>query len=916
MNTMSLRILALLPVLAALALPAGCSTERVEEAPPPVPPAGPIQGAWHAAPTWELVGDVGARPRPIVLISLDTVRADSMSLYGGRAVTPSIEAVAGQGALFAAAMTHFPETCLSHWSMMTGVLPVAHGNAPGQRGSRYTGPTLAEISARHGYATGAFIGGWTLADDVCGIGRGFGLFDDQHEFAEANPSLPATEVTARAVQWIEGQQGPFFAFVHYFDAHSPYTPAPPWDTAYDPTYTGSMDGSSSSLDPYRSGLEEPEPRDVEHVRALYEGEISQLDEALAPLLQALPADAVVAITADHGESFEHGYYFNHRDGLWDSVLRVPLVIRAPGVPAGAQVDDLVALSDLAPTLLALAGLPGDARMQGRSLVPLATELAATGRDEVFAVTDPWRPPSQFAVRTPHTKLIERDAGVQVYDLRADPREERASDHVPEALEGAASRYRLAVDSLAPHMVEPPSPTPLSGSEIRRLEALGYVEPGVGARPDERVHMPIPADMPIWEQDIHGFVDNPGWYGEASWEDVRMRVAQHQAVAGRDMARIRALGGDLASAADTQAETAALLDAGPVSSPRLAGRVTRLLRDAALRDAEVYRALALGQAPQTEVTPGLYALRIEYWALAIEAREGGDLSGGIADLRRRVAAVREATTALDLDAFGSFEQRHDLRVLLWEAYLDSLDPLGVEERWGYWTVGESRRQARLLEMALTALEGGSPLLHGDLTGAAPDLSHTDPIWWPTSLAEAFHSPDQIADFTAEGLGALPTGDSLVDVAGQPGPRAIGSYSRLGLDDAEHRAWLDARARELDRLRDLDPARIPAALTEMTGHLDGYGHTSRYYNIKQVRNEGVRQLARARRADLALDVLRTNYPLHHQDWACPNREGILRAIEGRLAFEAGRTDEALSLLRASLDASAAFLGDVDRAERGGR
>ena len=111
---------------------------------------------------------------------------------------------------------------------------------------------------------------------------------------------------------MSAQTGPFFAFVHYFDAHFPYTPQAPWDTRYDPDYKGTLDGRDRSLDPYRRGEATPSPRDVEHILALYDGELSELDAALAPLLAAIPQDAVVIITADHGESFEHDYWFNHR----------------------------------------------------------------------------------------------------------------------------------------------------------------------------------------------------------------------------------------------------------------------------------------------------------------------------------------------------------------------------------------------------------------------------------------------------------------------------------------------------------------------------------------------------------------------------------------------------------------------------
>ena len=174
-------------------------------------------------------------------------------------------------------------------------------------------------------------------------------------------------MTNRAVRWIQKAKQnnrPYFAFVHYFDAHFPYTPPSPWDTAYDPNYTGNINGTDTVLAPYRDGKKEPSARDVEHVLALYDGEISALDATIAPLLNVWIKIRLVAITSDHGESFEHGYYFNHRAGLWDSVMHIPLVIRGPGVDAQTVIERQVGLIDVTPTLLTLAGLRSDSRMQG------------------------------------------------------------------------------------------------------------------------------------------------------------------------------------------------------------------------------------------------------------------------------------------------------------------------------------------------------------------------------------------------------------------------------------------------------------------------------------------------------------------------------------------------------------------------
>ena len=474
------------PVAAAApdGMPAHPAARRNAGAPGPggPPPVGTAPGPFHATPTFELEGGVAPAPRNIVLISLDTASAEHMGPYGGPAEMANLDALAAGGARFDQAISHFPETCLSHWSMWTGVPPEAHGNAPGARGSETTVPTVAEIARAHGYRTGAFIGGVTLTDQACGFGRGFDRMDDTFPVDPRDMRRPAAEVSARAARWIREQTGPYVAFVHYFDAHFPYTPSPPWDTRYDPDYSGPLDGSDAVLRPYRDGQATPSARDVAHIAALYQGELSELDGHLKPVLDAAGPDAVVLVTADHGESFSHGYWFNHRGGLWDEITRVPLILRAPGVPAGAVVERQVGLVDVAPTLLSLAGLPHDRRSAGTDLGPL---LRGEGepRPAVWSTTDPAFPGRQLARRGRGRKVILRTDGVAVHDLLADPAELRDV--------GAAGVDRSALEAeyagtLAPfdaHRADAPAPPPIDPADAARLEALGYLVPG-GAPPPQ------------------------------------------------------------------------------------------------------------------------------------------------------------------------------------------------------------------------------------------------------------------------------------------------------------------------------------------------------------------------------------------------------------------------------------------------
>lgn len=434
------------------------------------------QGGFHATPDFSLVGTADDAPRDLLLISLDTVRADRLGVYGGRAETPNLAGFSAQGARFDQAISHFPETALSHWAMMSGVLPEVHGNVPAHGGSLYPGPTLAELAKEHGYQTAAVIGGITMTDSASGMSRGFDVYDDEFEVDPADMRRHGDEVTTEALAWWAQAESPKFLFVHYFDAHFPYTPAAPWDTRYDADYTGTLTGTDADLGPIRDGTAEISARDLAHVLALYDGELSELDAMIAPLLDATAgSETVVAITSDHGESFEHDYLFNHRAGLWDGITRVPLLVRGPGVEPGTVVGDQVGLTDITPTLLELVGLPSDSRMQGQSRVPLMRGEGG-GQDVVYSVTDPWADRPQFAARTVAAKVIERGDEVLSYGLSVDPSETDSSAPVAATLAGARATYDAQVADLAPAQVAPANDRSLSPGEAAQLEALGYVVP--------------------------------------------------------------------------------------------------------------------------------------------------------------------------------------------------------------------------------------------------------------------------------------------------------------------------------------------------------------------------------------------------------------------------------------------------------
>lgn len=421
-------------------------------------------------------------------------------------------------------------------------------------------------------------------------------------------------------------------------------------------------------------------------------------------------------------------------------------------------------------------------------------------------------------------------------------------------------------------------TPTAGAPVAvqspaRAEAVEQVGVQSGVQ-----HPPIPADSPAWRHDPGGFVPDHNFYGERTWDGVRMRVAGQLSVIERDRARLAAqTASDPLQAASIYRDLAADLTAMIPGAGGPETEIPTLVRDAALRDAALIEGRPDGGAS------GIAGVRRAY----MQHVRDGTMTAAIGEqLRTRLAAELASIAFPDIAAFADFDDRHAMRVTLWSLYLDAVDPLQFTEPWGYFDAEAHARMVQQLDIDIARTAG--------LT-AAPQAK-------------------QSAEFTVLGTGGMPTGDSLIDVAGQPGPRAIGVLEKLDLSDTSHRQWVQDTAYVLNaKLKD-QPGGVLSILHTRSAHLDGYGHGSRYYNIKQLRNETVRQLARGGHFGLARQALQMNFPLHHQDWECPNREGILLAIDGRLAAMAGSGEAAGQLARAR-SATDAFLNRIRAADSAG-
>jgi arylsulfatase A-like enzyme len=451
-----------------------------EPTPPPAEPA--------AVPA-------GGRPN-VLLVSIDSLRADRLGCYGHtRPTSPRIDRLAAAGARFAAAWSTTSWTLPAHVSMLTGRSLLGHG-VLGESRIPTQVPVLAELLGAAGYTTAAFVSAPYLSSRF-GFARGFDLYDDfsvpftpdreSRERAQATVSAPLLHPSVE--RWLRSTaREPFFLFLHYFDVHYDYSPPAPFDRMFDPDYAGPITGRNFHADRrIRAGMP---ARDLEHLLALYDGEIRFTDGYVGRVLDLLAElghadDTIVVLTSDHGdEFFEHGDKGHHRT-LYEEVLHVPLVVSFPGrLPAGRVVNEPVSIVDIVPTVLELAGLPTPAAVEGQSLVPLLRPEArpnAPARERAL-VAELYLKPNlnlQVALRRDRLKRIQslNFPHSETYDLGDDPheREPRRPDVTTAALGGDLARWLAGTWPSYGALQTEPRAVALDQGQIEALRALGYVE---------------------------------------------------------------------------------------------------------------------------------------------------------------------------------------------------------------------------------------------------------------------------------------------------------------------------------------------------------------------------------------------------------------------------------------------------------
>lgn len=443
---------------------------------------------------------VGPAP-PVVLITLESLRTDHVGAYGGRsrtrpeiALTPTLDALAAEAVVYENAHSVTSWTLSSHASLFTGLYPSAHGTRGPLARLSDDHTTLAERLAAGGYQTGAVVSGPYLRSPH-NLTQGFGWVDDSsanplHPRAHSDVTNPGMEAALiRFVELERDAERPFFLFAYFWDPHFDFLPPAPFDRMFvaGPERVDMHDFETS--DAVHPGLA---PAEIDYVLSQYDGEIRATDELLGRFFgllrqRGLWDEALVIVTADHGEEFfDHGEK-GHKKNLFQETVRVPLIVKYPkgvGPPGGTRDDRLVSLVDVVPTVLALAGLDAAEPAHGASLLAapdpdraiyfqLLSSWYTQRLGNTIADIDDWA-----GVRVGDRKLVRNERSTELFDLAADPAERSDLSQDPAAgaaelerrLDRALGRFERDGEAFAPG-----GEAELGDEATERLCALGYLD---------------------------------------------------------------------------------------------------------------------------------------------------------------------------------------------------------------------------------------------------------------------------------------------------------------------------------------------------------------------------------------------------------------------------------------------------------
>jgi arylsulfatase A-like enzyme len=446
------------------------------------------------------------KPVNVLLISIDMLRPDHLGCYGyARNTSPNIDKLASEGVVFENHVSSSSWTLPAHAAMFTSLPDSLHGCTDTDKKLCDRAITLAQRFARAGYSTVGLFSGPYL-HPAFGLGRGFAAYVDccsnrdeldknppekwamdENAMKKSHQDITNPTVFGMFERWLAARgDKPFFTFIHMWDVHFDFIPPPPYDKAFDPDYKGTVDGSNFFFNPAVNA--KMDKRDLDHILALYDGEIAWTDMFIGKIRESLDKaglleNTVIAVTSDHGtEFFEHGDK-GHRKTLYDEVIRIPLIVRYPARLQPARVSEQSRIIDVGPTLLELARIAAPTNVMGESLLPLldktppprhrraVSELMSVGRN-------------MRSLRTLQWKFID-DMGRDTfyyYDLKNDPREQkRLTDGESDACKKLQGMYLEETHNVETFVAQhkdvcvgtsEPSQPPKDVTE--QLRGLGYV----------------------------------------------------------------------------------------------------------------------------------------------------------------------------------------------------------------------------------------------------------------------------------------------------------------------------------------------------------------------------------------------------------------------------------------------------------
>jgi len=452
---------------------------------------------------------IGDKSKPnILLISIDSLRRDHLSCYAYiRETSPNIDKLAAKGTIFENAVSTTCWTLPSHMSMFTGLYILQHGVHTDKITLNPSIKTVTQYLKEDGYQTHGIFSGPYL-HSAYGFSRGFDEYNDcsnSKKLAKNDVDLTLFEsklglmhqtshmdITSYRIvetfsEWFENKKNnkPFFSFIHMWDVHFDYIPPHPYDKLFDPDYKGTI--TSENFDDNQRINPEMCTRDLEHIIALYDGEIKWTDYNIGKIIDILAnagelKNTVVIITADHGdEFFEHGNK-GHAGSLYDELVRVPLIIYNPSLFPHQRNDSHVSLIDILPTILDARGLEVPEYVQGQSLIKVAKETRKENRKHLLENRCGLK-----SVRTRNWKFIY-DVPKKIpyyFDLYNDPKEIYSliplkepiiiSDQVKEDVKKSLTFFdsiQETVPSFGSKEIKKPE---LDNSTIEHLKSLGYID---------------------------------------------------------------------------------------------------------------------------------------------------------------------------------------------------------------------------------------------------------------------------------------------------------------------------------------------------------------------------------------------------------------------------------------------------------